>query len=314
MKSAFRHPISVPDNFYPESWLSLESKPEGDFKPKQMKTGQIEQIQWNESGNAVTPNAHVIGLNPGIRKSLLEYCDRTGITEKFRELTYRGNALPVGEDDEADLGGMAWFVQRPEGHWKSNMHWISPLGAAAHEDYLRALGAAGFDEALKDIGEHFNFNGLACYHVTFIAVSHCTQGYMHYDLSETGEAAFNVIIPLILANETGPELDLQDRGAAEEDDWKVGRYRYQYDVASMMGDDAHHATSAIDYRTSKEMRMAATVYVADINKENIDSILRDYTQNYPPKDKPDLLLEMAGTHWKKDDPSMKLPRPDAETQ
>ena len=39
-----------------------------------------------------------------------------------------------------------------------------------------------------------------------------------------------------------------------------------------------HATSAVDYRLTKEMRMAATVYVADISEDNIDAILSDYTQ------------------------------------
>jgi hypothetical protein len=81
-----------------------------------------------------------------------------------------------------------------------------------------------------------------------------------------------VIIPLILANETGPELDLQNYDEEDDDedddddetksDYRVGRYRYEYHVASMMGDDALHASSAVDYRVQKEMRLAATVYVA----------------------------------------------------
>jgi hypothetical protein len=176
---------------------------------------------------------------------------------------------------------------------------------------LRALSAAGFDEILQQIGEHFNLNSLACYHVTFIAVSHCQRGYVHYDLTNTGQRAWNIIIPLLLANETGPELDLleEKRNSPDYAGNRIGQLRYQYDVASMMGDAAYHATSAMDYRVRKEMRMAATVYVADIGEDNIDAILNHYTQHYPPRDRPELLLAMAGAHWKRDDPSARLPEP-----
>jgi hypothetical protein len=77
----------------------------------------------------------------------------------------------------------------------------------------------------------------------------------------------------------------------------------------MMGDGAMHATSACDYRWNKEMRLAATVYIADVNEQNYESIMDHYTQAYPPNDDVDLLLSWIGRHWKKDDPSRKLPTP-----
>lgn len=310
--SAFRHEIGVPQDFFPVHWMLFDPEPMGDFQLPQLKPGQIENIRWSEDGSIVTPNAYVIGLSPTLRHELLAYCDRLGITEMFRKLTYRGNPLEAGTDEEVVLQGLNWFVQRPRSFWNSNMHWISPLDADAHEDYLRALSVAGFDDVLKQIGESFGFEGLAAYHVTFIAVSHCTQGYLHYDITNSGAKVFNVIIPLILANETGPELDLQASHSANKGE-RVGRLRYQYDVASMMGDDAHHATSAADYRLDKEMRMAATVYIADINEGNIDAILKDYTQHYPPQDRPDLLLSMAGQHWHRKNPKARLPKPLVET-
>jgi hypothetical protein len=121
-----------------------------------------------------------------------------------------------------------------------------------------------------------------------------------------------VIIPLILANETRPELDLRSNkreGVSWTTAHPIGRLRYKYDVASMMGDDAYHGTSAVDYRVQKEMRMAATVYIGDIGTDNIEAILSDYTQHYPPKEHPEILLGMAGLHWRRDDPSAKLPDP-----
>ena len=189
--------------------------------------------------------------------------------------------------------GLEWFVQRPEDHWHSNMHWISPADAESHDDYLRALGEGGFDEVLDGIGKTLGLEGLVCFHVTFIGVSHCDKGYLHYDFHETGGKGFNVIFPLILANESYPELAVQS-----DDGEHVGGYKYRYNYASMVGDNAIHATAAIDYTSTGEMRMAATVYIADVHPGNVGSILSDYTQAYPPKDAK-LLLKDAGKHWGK---------------
>ena len=113
------------------------------------------------------------------------------------------------------------------------------------------------------------------------------------------------MIPLILANTTGPELDVS--GLSDDGEDIFGRLRYEYNVASLVGDDAYHATSAADYRVNKEMRMVASIYVADITEDNIEALMSDYTQHYPPSDRPGILLDMAGIHWRPNDPSMKLP-------
>jgi len=49
--------------------------------------------------------------------------------------------------------------------------------------------------------------------------------------------------------------------------------------------------------------------IADVNEENIDSIMSEYTQAYPPYDK-ELLLSWAGKHWNASDPSRRLPKLD----
>jgi hypothetical protein len=312
LPSDFRHKIGIPTSMLPEKWLAADPKPMGDFilpnSTIAMTVGQIEPVRWLDTGDVVTPNAFVMKLSPRVRQVLVEYCDKLGITERFRDLTYRGNSLPVGQDENADFQGLRWYIQRPRDIYKSNMHWISPLERNAHDDYLRALSAAGFDQVLQQMGEYFGLDGLACYHVTFIAVSHCQRGYIHYDVTHTGNRVFNVLIPLILANDTGPELDIQ-AGTTGDASLPVGRLRYLHDVATLVGDDAYHGTSAVDYRLGKEMRMAATVYVADIRPDNIDSIVSDYTQKYPPPGRPDILMRMAGDHWKRSDPYAQLPRP-----
>ena len=56
---------------------------------------------------------------------------------------------------------------------------------------------------------------------------------------------------------------------------------YYYDVSYIHRN--LHATSAVDYRRNKEMRMAATVCVADLNERNVENIMDHYTQAIPPE-------------------------------
>jgi SET domain len=316
-ETPFRHEIGVPPGFYIDRWMRSDPKPLGDFIPSPLAPGQMAVIRWNDSSKVATPWAFRIGLPIRVRKKLLYYCDKMGITDILRHVTLEGNALKPGTETHMALEGDDWYLQRPDSNWRSNMHWFSPGAGPAHEHYLQALSVAGFDEVLKGIGEHLGMEGLVAFHVTFIGVSYSNRGYLHRDVDHTGGKVYNIIIPLLLANETGPELDLEiwkpdnfclkpDLPADEK--CRIGRYRYEYDVASLMGDDAVHATSACDYRYRKEMRMAATVYVADVNDMNAANIIRHFTQAYPPRDI-DLLKSWSGLHWKKGDLSRHLPKP-----
>jgi hypothetical protein len=310
MIQSFRHEIGVPpEGFWPQAWTKKDPKSLGDFIPTPLAPGEMQVIRWAETGEVVSPNAYRLGLPPRFSRVMLEYCEKMGIVDLFRHLTYKGNALEIGKEAFLTLDGEQWYLQRPDSKWNSNLQWLSPGGNPAHDHYLQALSVAGFDEMLRGIGESLKLDSLVVFHVTFIGVSHSVRGYMHYDVTETQNKTFNVIVPLILANETGPELDLQSNvWDYDADEYHVGRYRYEPNIASMMGDDALHASSATDYRTNKEMRLAATIYLADVTEENADYIMKQYTQAFPPQDRT-LLLSWAGRHWNPKDPSKKLPKP-----
>lgn len=143
------------------------------------------------------------------------------------------------------------------------------------------LNENGFLTLLNSIGDVLDLDGLTAYHLTFIAVSHCERGYVHHDTAETGNKVYNVIIPLESATDSPPELIITD----SRDD-SVGRLKYENDVGVMIGDDVHHATSECDYRgTPGKMRFAATIYIADINEQNTQTIAQStLTQAFPPPD------------------------------
>jgi hypothetical protein len=138
------------------------------------------------------------------------------------------------------------------------------------------MNEAGFDDMLKSIGETLGMSGLVAFHGTFMGVSLSTKHYLHYDVQGTNRKMFNIIIPLLSANETGPEFDLVGNRTDENGEVKLGRYRYEYGHAMLIGDDAYHATSPVDYRMNKEFRMAATVYVAQVEESNVEAIMEQY--------------------------------------
>mmetsp|Transcript_24552 Transcript_24552/g.36402 ORF Transcript_24552/g.36402 Transcript_24552/m.36402 type:complete len:346 (-) Transcript_24552:223-1260(-) len=291
-----------------------------DFESSELAPNAISSIKWSSSGQTVSPNSYRLGLDPKLTESLLEYCNDTGITKVFWSLLVNNN--PLDPDTYTTIASQcdatSWFVQRPETKWSSNAHWISPKDEAAHDEYLKVLSKGGFDKTLEVIGKRFDFNGLVAYHLSFIGVSHCTHGYLHHDFTEVEGKGFNLIIPLMLAKNTAPELDISElqqlnnnkdaqKTTTADDDVVVGRYKYTMDEANMVGDYVGHATSACDYLEAGDMRIAATVYIADVNAGNAERLVKYFTQNYPPKKDLQHLLDRAGSHWKHDDPTKQLP-------
>jgi hypothetical protein len=274
-----------------------------DFETSTLLPNTFSQIKWLSTGESVSPHSYRLGLDPELTKVLLEYCHETGITETFASLLVHGNPLSPGTGKVVPLLDCSWYIQRPGLKWTSNAHWISPFDERTHDEYLKVLSRGGFDQVLDSIGKQFGFDGLVAYHLTFIGVSHCTKGFMHHDFEDIQGKGFNLIIPLILAKDAEPELDLEQRG--NED--LVGRYKYELNEANMVGDRVGHATSACDYLSQGEMRMAATIYIADVNADNIRGIVDDFTQAHPPRGNYQYLLDRAGSHWKSDDATRHLP-------
>ena len=70
----------VPDDLFPRLWLKADVKPMGDFNAEQLGPGQIAVIRWDDDKEVVTDHAYRLGLPSRVRKVLLEYCDKMGIT------------------------------------------------------------------------------------------------------------------------------------------------------------------------------------------------------------------------------------------
>ena len=268
----------------------------GHFITPQLGPGQLFPIAWRDTHTITTPYAFQIGFPPELISSLQSYCDRLGITSLFRELTHTNPIPPQDEHSGRFLtlgDGKKWYAQRPAKKWTSNMHWISPADETAHEEYLKVLAEGNFDLVLDAIGKYLGLSGLVAYHLTFIGVSHSEKGYIHHDSTDTAASVYNVIIPLILEEDASPELVMVD----DADESRVGSLKYKIGMGALMGDDAMHGTEACDYREKKGMRLAATVYIADVNYNNAwDITSQTLTQIFPLPDAR-WLMTQAGRHW-----------------
>ena len=157
-------------------------------------------------------------------------------------------------------------------NWNFNMHWISPAEEKTQLEFLRALGDGGLDESVNTIGTELGLDGLSAFHSTFI------------------ERGFNLITPLFLSRRFSTRIGCTIRC---NDTVKL---KYEYNTGILNGDEAYHATAPIDYTATGIIRVMATVFFGDINHDNVENILKAYSQNYPPADT-DWLLANAGEHW-----------------
>ena len=301
-KIGFRHEIGAAVGLFPDSWMKKKiSELPYTFDQSPLYVGEIQRLRLNETGKEIVEWGFRIGIPSTLKTVLLEYARKRGIVDELHKRVVDMDPLPSdGGSEYVQFGGYHWWETRFDGEWRTNMHYVTPADDVAFDDYLEALGLAGFDSVLKSIGEHFKLDGLLCYYMSFIAVSHCDKGMIHADYDGTGGKGFNLIFPLMLVDGSGPELDLQ----ADDESVRAG-YHYRFDEGNIVGDSAYHGTASCDYRGTGKMRLVVSIYMADVNPDNYIEF-KDGIQDvpYPPDD--EWFLRRMGAHWKASDPSVRL--------
>ena len=158
----------------------------GAFLSSELDPNEICPVVSSDTGESVSNHAFRMGLPKKLVPALRKFMDETGIYKAFHSLLIDGHSLDPGHDEFVHLNGFEWHIQRPDTHWNSTMHWISPAGQPAHVKYLQALSTGGFDQVLNALGSSFGFDGLVCYHLTFIGVDFSQKSYLHHDIADTG--------------------------------------------------------------------------------------------------------------------------------
>ena len=271
--------------------------PESDFwYPSPLQPGQVEPVRWRRDNKAVCPYTLAVGLPPSLRETLLQFAEKRGLVDLFRKALYENPVEPEGLkilfNEDKDQG--KWCIMRPQSYWNSNMHWIDAADEAAYEEGLAILAKGGFDTVLNAVGNYFDLDSLMIHTFRFMAVSQCSEGHIHEDTSESGGKYFNVLIPLINADDADDELLAVD----DEDEELIGTLKYEYDVGFLLGDDCFHATRPADYRAQKGMRLTANIYFADVTEDNVEVVMGDDPMSiFPLPGHYEWFLTQRGRHW-----------------
>jgi SET domain len=307
----FRYVIGLPDDMLPPSWLAQETlltaadlDISDEWLLPTLSAAQVQPIAL-ESGRAVSGQVDRVGLPDGLADSMARWADRIGLTEIMKSYVLGDASLPADGEQRLRLNGGTWWVKRFPDVWRSDMHYISPDDVESNSQFMQALADAGFDSVIEAVGRKDNLTSITVYYPSFIAVSHCTNSYMHEDSNEEGH--YNIIFPVLQTSVPGPELVLGD-----EDKSIYVPYKYESDHAVVLGKNGLHGTAPCDYRASREMRMVVSVYMVDADlPETKQAVLDQWVGADPPFPRPEDRSEFLDTykHWKRTDPSKSLSNP-----
>ncbi len=265
----FRHSIGVPDGFYPDNWLGVSDKYEiaeiQDLKNNPLEPGVALPMTWAHNGKALSPKyGYVVGLEPGFSDRFLDYSEEAGVIELYRKLlteqegfrlksdeftTYTPSVLRANtntskasiEIDEMEL--LEFYAHKYKAEqYKFNMHFVLAWNEAARKSVNEALGDAGFDLAIKGIGERFGYDNITCFHGSYMGMTHCDKAKTHSDIYATNDKSWNIIFPLITVEDADPELNIM----AEDMNTHIGVH-YLKDVAYALGDFGFHQTRPSNY-------------------------------------------------------------------
>jgi hypothetical protein len=202
---------------------------------------------------------------------------------------------PYQTTGNGPMRNFTWNVERPDKHWKSDMHWFNTADELAHEDSLRALAKGGFDQVLEGIGTMYGLDTLHVDSVGFVAVTNCERGYIHHDWDDVDGRAFNFLVGIHSPLDAGAELYI------ENDEERRGEVKYGSNAGILVGDGTRHGTKECDHRSQREVRITCSIYLADVTEDNLSILAGDTTSIFPPTGRvsADWMWRQRGRHWDK---------------
>eukprot|EP00984_Skeletonema_dohrnii_P016714 scaffold7470_cov84-Skeletonema_dohrnii-CCMP3373.AAC.5 len=254
--------------------------------------GQVSPLRWSNDNTVVQQYGSRVGLPPQLIPTLTSYAQQMGLLDIMKNMLYE-NPLQPGDDarwfsfqspyqtttkggSNEGIRNFTWNVERPESHWKSDMHWFNTADELAHEDSLRALAKGGFDQVLQGIGAMYGLDTLHVDSVGFVAVTNCERGFMHHDWENVDGRAFNFLFGIHSPVDSGAELYV------ENDEERRGELQYGSNHGILVGDGTRHGTKECDHRSHREVRITCSVYLADVTDDNLVVIAGDSTSIFPP--------------------------------
>ncbi|KAL7555871.1 hypothetical protein ACA910_009949 [Epithemia clementina (nom. ined.)] len=261
------------------------------LRPRYLAPGDIATVVRRDNGQSIDPGTFFIGLPPELTDLFQNYVKESGILEVADELLYTKPVIR-GENRLYSLKDGTTWGARTSNNWihAGDMTWIDPADEWTYEKIIDIYRKAGFDRVLDTLGEKFGCEGLWIDGTSFIVVSHFNGNNIHTDLDGMEGAVFNILFPLVIPS-TGGMLEVADRESREG----IGA-NFRYNQGVLVGGESPHGTGNVDYRETREFRLAIAVYMDDINPENVEEF-DDDTASFPPGGDMRYLLTQAGRHW-----------------
>jgi hypothetical protein len=284
-------------------------QPKDTFVTPDLTPGQVSLLRWSNDNTIVQQYGARVGLPPQLIPTLTSYAQDMGLFDIMKNMLYE-NPLQPGDDarwfsfqspyqtkndnnKNEVMRNFTWNVERPDKHWKSDMHWFNTADELAHEDSLRALAKGGFDQVLEGIGTMFGLDTLHVDSLGFVAVTNCERGYMHHDWNDVDRRAFNFLVGIHSPDNAGAELYI------ENDEERRGEVQYGSNAGILVGDGTRHGTKECDHRSQHEVRITCSIYLADVTDDNLDILAADSTSIFPPTGASDWTWAQRGRHWDK---------------
>ena len=88
--------------------------------------------------------------------------------------------------------------------------------------------------------------------------------------------AFNFLVGIYSPDDAGPEL------IVESAQGRKGETYYGSNSGVLVGDNTRHGTRECNHQSNREVRIAASIYLADPSEENLDILAGDTTSVFPP--------------------------------
>ena len=189
-----------------------------------------------------------------------------------------------------------YFWKQSSSYTTSVFSYIAAWDEKARRSLLGAMGEAGFDVALESIGKHLGLNHITCFQASYMGASRCENSVTHSDIFNTDGKSFNVIFPVILVENSPPELDIISSDANI-----VLPVNYIENVAYFLTDyGGYHKTSPHKFQGAEEIRIMVGSYCAEIDDTNWRRVKHLYDLEVVPPFMDQFDLPLKEVHWSKD--------------
>lgn len=283
-----------------------------DMVKPDLKSGEMVEHKW-ANGDDYDGTSALIGIPPQMVEVLTDYVKGLGIWDIMVDtimknpmepdnVRFYNVTSPFGNGERT----FQWSAKRPGNFYgsDSDMHWFDAADEASHEDSLRALAKAGFDDVLKAIGNFLGLDNLVAFSIGLLAVTKSDKGYIHVDFSGSNKRAFNFLINLHSPSDE-PELTI-----IEEDDLgnrRRGQVKYAPTFGVLNGDDAMHATNECNHRELEGLpvRITVSLFLSELEEASLEQV-GEHDKYYFPFGNMDWIWAQRGRHWKRGDTSVSM--------